>query len=192
MDDKPTGVRFRTILEVLGKPKEHIETAIKEYVKKIKDDSEYIILKESYSESSPQGQLWSIYAELEIVARDVTKLIGFCFEYMPSSVEIIKPDQFALEHHIVTGFLNDLQSRLHNVDMVVKKLKAENDLLRRNLKSALENIITVLLKMNPMNIDELSIYTGINKEELQNLLEKMQTENKIKVENNNYKLAKNE
>ncbi len=191
MDDKLAGVRFRAIIEVLGKPKEHIELTLNGYVGKIKEDSEYIIVKETLSEAVQQGALWSIYAEVDVVARDITKLIAFCFEYMPSSVEIIKPEQFNFEHHIVSGFLNDLQLRLHNVDMMVKKLRTENDMLRRNLRSSFENIITVLLKMNPLSIDELSIYTGINKEELQGLLQGMQVENKIKVEDNTYKLAKN-
>ena len=43
-------IRCRIIIEVLGKPKEHVENALKEYIEHIKQDSELVILNEEYSE----------------------------------------------------------------------------------------------------------------------------------------------
>ena len=43
-------IRCRTIIEVLGKPKEHVEKSIKDYIEHIKKDSELVILNEEYSE----------------------------------------------------------------------------------------------------------------------------------------------
>ena len=42
-------IRCRAIIEVLGKPKEHVENSIKEYIEHIKQDSELVILNEEYS-----------------------------------------------------------------------------------------------------------------------------------------------
>ena len=181
MEISPQSFRFRTLIEILGKPKEHVETTIRGFIDKIRDDHEYILLSERYAECTQHENLWSTYAELEVVAKDITKLISFCFEYMPASLEIIKPDNFTMENHIITGFLNDLQGRLHNVDMIVKKLRAENDVLKRNMKTTIENLITLLLKINSMKVGELSSYTGINEDELKIFLNDMINKNKISI-----------
>src|SRR3989338_2372750 len=104
-------IRCRTIIEVLGKPKEHVESSIKDYVEHIKKDSELVILKEEFSEIKEQGKLWSQFVELELVVKGTNKLIGFCFEYMPSSIEIIKPESLDMSNAELASFLNDLQAR---------------------------------------------------------------------------------
>ncbi len=182
-------IRCRAIIEVLGKPKEHVENSIKQYIEHIKDDSELVMLSENYSEIQEQGKLWSKFVELELVVKGTSKLIGFCFEYMPSSVEIIKPSSFLLTNSEFANFINDLQSRLHNVDMVVKKLKSENDFLRLSMNALVHNAVMICLKVSKMSIDKLSQVTGIEKEELQIYVEKMMKDNKIKKEGDLYLLG---
>ena len=182
-------IRCRAIIEVLGKPKEHVENSIKQYIEHIKDDSELVMLSENYSEIQEQGKLWSKFVEIELVVKGTSKLIGFCFEYMPSSVEIIKPSSFLLTNSEFANFINDLQSRLHNVDMVVKKLKSENDFLRLSMNDLAHNAVMICLKVSKMSIDKLSQVTGIEKEELQIYVEKMMKDNKIKKEGDLYLLG---
>ena len=192
MDEKPQGIRFRTVIEMAGKPKEHIEKTLKVYVEKVREDHDFILLKESFAEPKQIESMWSTFAELEIVCKDIPKMIGFCFEYMPASIEILKPDNFNMENHEITGFLNDLQARLHNVDMIVKRLRAENDVLRKNMSLTIENIITILLKINAMSIEEISKYSGINRDELAAFLNNMINDAKVKVDDERYRLVKNE
>src|SRR3989338_6709933 len=92
-------IRCRAIIEVLGKPKEHVENSINQYIEHIKEDSELVILSENYSEIKEQGKLWSKFVELDLVIKGTSKLISFCFEYMPSSIEVLKPEQLALTNH---------------------------------------------------------------------------------------------
>jgi len=66
-------IRCRTIIEVLGKPKEYVEDAIKEYIEHIKQDSELVILNEDYSEIKEQGPLWSKFVELDLVVKGTKK-----------------------------------------------------------------------------------------------------------------------
>ena len=84
--------------------------------------------------------------------------------------------------------VNDMQARLHGVDMEVKKLNVENDFLKRNMKASFKNSIAVLLKMKDMDDDELSNFTGIPKEEIGVIIEELVKNNKIKKEENKYKL----
>ena len=46
-----THIRCRIIIEILGKPKEHVEKTLKMYVDKIKGDSNLIILNSDFSEA---------------------------------------------------------------------------------------------------------------------------------------------
>jgi len=182
-------IRCRTIIEVLGKPKEHVENAIKEYIEHIKEDSELVILNEDYSEIKEQGPLWSKFVELELVIKGTKKLISFCFEYMPSSLEVVKPEHFVMTNPELSNFLNDLQARLHSVDMIVKQLKAENDFLKHNMNAILHNAVLICLKVSRLSLEQLSQITGVNKKELEIFVENLLKENKIKKENELYTLA---
>ena len=182
-------IRCRTIIEVLGKPKEHVEQAIKEYVEHIKEDSELVILNEDYSDTEEKGSLWSKFVELELVVKGTKKLISFCFEYMPSSIEVLKPEHLIMTNPELSNFLNDLQARLHSVDMVVKQQKAENDFLRQNMNAIIHNAIIICLKVSKLSLEQLSQITGVDKGELEIFVEKLLKEKKIKKEDDLYLLA---
>ena len=182
-------IRCKTIIEVLGKPKEHVENAIKEYIEHIKQDSELVVLGEDYSEIQEQGKLWSKFVELDLVIKGTKKLISFCFEYMPSSIEVVKPEHLIMTNPELSNFLNDLQARLHNVDMIVKQLKAENDFLKHNMNAIIHNAILICLKVSRLNLEQLSQITGVGKKELEIFVEKLLKENKVKKENELYSLA---
>ena len=182
-------VRCRTIIEVLGKPKEHVEDALKQYIAHIKEDSELVVLNEDYSEAKEQGNLWSKFVELDLVIKGTKKLISFCFEYMPSSLEILKPEHLIMSNTELSNFLNDLQARLHNVDMVVKQQKSENDFLRQNMHAIIHNTILICLKVARLSLEQLSQVTGVEQKELEIFVEKLLKENKIKKEDDLYTLA---
>ena len=189
-EEKKDLIRCRAILEVLGKPKEHVEKTIKTLVEKIKENPEISVLNEEYAEIKPQEKtMFSTFVELELVVKGITELTGFCFDFMPSSLEIEKPDQFTLKNRDISNILNDLQSKLHSVDMVAKTLKAERDFLKRNLNTMLTNTITILIKLDKNTLEDLSKFSGINPEEMEKHLERLIKEGKIKKEEDTYQLA---
>ena len=188
-------IRCRTIIEVLGKPKEHVEKAITDYTENIKKDSELVVLNEEYSDTQEQGKLWSKFVELDLVIKGTYKLISFCFEYMPSSIEVVKPEHLILTSNELTSFLNDLQARLHNVDRIVKESKAENEILKTNMNALIQNSILRILEVTSLSeakgisIEQLSKFTGIDREGMEIFVEKLLKENKIKKEGELYALA---
>jgi hypothetical protein len=183
-------IRCKIIIEVLGKPKEHVESTIKEYVENIKKDSGFIVLNDHFSEAEEKNQLWAIFVELDIVVKGLPKLTSFCFDYMPSSIEISKPDEFNARKSVIEDLFNDLQAKLHNVDMVVKKQKNENEFLIANLNRALFNLILLSIATGTDDKERLSQVTGIHDKELQLYLDKLVKDNKIKEEDGLYKIIK--
>lgn len=189
-EEKKELIRCRAILEVLGKPKEHVEKTIKLLVEKVKEDPEISILNEKYAEIKSESKtMFSTYVELEMVIKGITTLTGFCFDFMPSSIEIEKPEQLTVKNRDISNIFNDMQAKLHNVDMVAKTLKAERDILKRNLNTMISNIITILIKMDRNTIEDLSKFTGIDKEELEGHMQKLTKEGKIKKEEDTYQLV---
>lgn len=185
-----THIRCKVIIEVLGKPKEHVEKTIKTYVDKIKNDPELIVLNAEFSNAQEKEKLWAIFSELDMVIKGIPKLIAFCFDYMPSSVEILKPEEFSMKKSTVENLINDLQARLHDVDMIVKNQKNENDFLKQNLSKSVSNIVLISLASGSLNKDELSKVTGIHDKELEIFLDKLIKDNKIEEENRIYSLVK--
>lgn len=182
-------IRTRIIIEILGKPKEHIEKALKDYIEAIKQDGNLMVLNTEIAEPKQQeNEVWSSFTEMEIVFKNLPSLIGFCFDYMPSSVEILKPETLSLNNLELADIANDLQARLHSVDKSIKELSLENDFLKRNLKTSLQNSILVLLKLNKLTKEQISKYAGISLQEIGPFLDEMAKINQIKKEDELYSL----
>ena len=182
-------IRCKIIIEILGKPKEHVEKTLNMYVDKIKNDSDLIVLNSEFSEAAEKDKLWAIFVELDMVIKGIHKLISFCFDYMPSSIEITKPEEFVMKKSTIEDLINDLQARLHGVDMIVKNQKNENEFLKQNLDKAISNVILVSLASGSLDKEKLSKSTGIHDKELEIFLDKLIKENKISKENETYSLV---
>jgi spermidine/putrescine-binding protein len=176
-------IHARAILEMLGGPKEYIEQTLKDYVTKIKKDIE--IVKEDYEEAKPQGKMFSTFVELEIKFKDILKLLDFCFEALPSSVEILAPEDLKFKSNDLTDFLNDLQGRLHEADMVVKSVRAQNKVLDMNATAVLQNFIKYLCK-EPRTSEEISPFIGLEPKNVKAFADKLVEKGVIKEENGQY------
>lgn len=173
-------IRCRAIIEILGSPKEHVEETLKKYTEGIKKDPELSVLNLQIHPVEPvEKDMFSTFAEIEMVLKGMPKLLGFCFDYMPSSIEIIKPERMVVLDRHLSGFLNDLQARLHNVDSIIKRLRLENSFLKRNLSNTIKNNLLILMALGKRTIDELASFSGIAKQELQAHLERMIKEDEV-------------
>ncbi len=187
-------ILFRAIIEVLGKPREHVDASMKGYLQKLRDDKKYTIMSEVLADLQKQenSDLWMVFAELEIKTSSLDDIINFCFDYMPSIIEILEPAQLTLSDGETSNFLNDMQAKLHYVDMLAKQLKTENDSLKINLAALLKNYITVLLGKGELTSQQLSKLTGVEKDKLEDFLDKLIDEGRIDLKDKLYFLKKKE
>ena len=181
---------FRAIIEVLGRPKEHIEKSLKEYLDNLKQNKNYKVISEEIAEVKKQeGQeLWVVFAELEIKTSQVDSLISFCFDYMPSVIEILEPKRLPISDLEISQFLNDLQGKLHYVDMVAKQVKLENDHLKKNMGSLLRNYVLLLLSKQSLSSIQLSKLTGVSKDKMEDFLDLLIDKEKIDLKEGIYQL----
>ncbi|MEW5896733.1 MAG: hypothetical protein AB1668_03515 [Nanoarchaeota archaeon] len=187
-------ILFRTVLEVVGKPKEHVEASLKGYVNQLKENKRYAVVKEEFADVKEQekSEFWMVFAEMEIWTENLKDLAYFCFDYMPSLIEIIKPGELEMSDIDITSFLNDLQAKLHGIDMIAKQLKLENDALKHNIAGLLKNYIMVLLTNRKLSSEQLHSLTGVEKDKLEDFLDKLIDQKVVDMEGNLYYLRKKE
>jgi hypothetical protein len=190
-------ILVKSIIEIAGRPKEHIVETLKLVIKNIRESKNIILksgdlfkAKETELNIKQKGKLWTCFAELELLIKDLPSLMGFCFDYMPSSIEIIEPSDLKLNTTEFGNLLNDMLSRLHNMDMLIKNLRAENKILNNNAAKMLRNIIMLSIGDKEKTIEEISEHTGILGKPLKEFLKLMIKNKVVKKEKDKYKLIK--
>lgn len=178
----------KVIVEILGAPKEHVEKTLKAVIEKIKEEEPLNVLSGKVFKAKPQGRFFSMFTEMEILFNDFAHLADFCFNYLPSSVEIVEPEEFKTKSVNITNVLNDLLAKLHNADMVLKNSQAKNLILERNSLNLLKNIVVLSLRDGKKSLDELSKATGVAVNALEPFLNNYLKENVIKKLGKEYSL----
>ena len=179
----------RVIFEMAGNPKEHVENTLKEYVKKIKEDPDYIFMNEEYEPAEENDGVWSTLLEADVLVTNFEKLNVLCFNLSPASIEIIEPENFALTQKNVTYWYNDLLSKIHEISATMKNLSGENELLKLNLNRAIKNCV-VLSLTEPRTSEEISQKVGIDKTNLQPFIDALTKEKTIILDGNKYVRSK--
>ena len=133
-----TDITARAIVEVIGSPEQHVTTVLRSLIDKMKTRKELKIVKEETfaAQKMEKQPLWSTFMEAEISFNDLQALLNFCFDFMPSSIEILSPDALSSKQQEINNFINDLIARLHQYDMILKNVHAENVMLKRKMGEA--------------------------------------------------------
>lgn len=173
-------IHARIIVELLGGPKEYIEETLQQYVEKIKENDAHKVIAVEIAPVEPQDQLWSTFAEVELWVKDASALAFLCFDYMPSSIEVMEPETLVYRAADFAGFFNDLQARLHKLDMIVKNLRAENKVLQINGSRLLRNNVIISLKEKDKDLTTLAKNIGLLPEHLEPFLDIMIKEDFVK------------
>ncbi len=183
-------IHFRAIIEVLGRPKEHVQESLQQYITNLKEDKRYKVLHEDFAEIKKQDgkdqELWAGFAEVECSTAKASDLTLFCLTYMPSLIEILKPTSLTFSEQDFSLFLNDLQGHLHNIDIVAKQVKLENDFLKKNMSALLKNYVVVLLSKANLTSQQLSNLTGVDQDKLEDYLDQLIDEGKIDLKEGMY------
>jgi hypothetical protein len=125
-----TPVQARMIVEVLGRPQEHVASALKLLVAKIEREPEVRLLSATQHEVIPVKdgtELFTSYAEITLETKSLDALFALLFTYLPANVEIITPTQLTVKNEFLNGFANTLVQRLHTYEAVTKRLLTDRD-----------------------------------------------------------------
>lgn len=182
MEQKPIVARF--ILEIFGAPKDYITKALRDHMDKVKEN--YDVQIEKYAEPVPKETLFMQFVEAQVGFKDTQQLLDFCFDSMPSSIEIIKPETFSLPAAELEAVLNDFAAKIHHTDAMLKNISAQKQVLDRNTVNIFHNFIKYACATKPHTIEDLSKLLGLGKEELKPFVEHLSKKGIIKKEGTLY------
>lgn len=175
-------IKFQAILEVVGKPKEHVAETLDAHLKKLEEEKDFEVIEKHIEEPVEQEEekgVYTSFAEIMVWTKKISNAIGFCFDYMPSSIEILEPESLIFNTNDLTDILNDLQAKLHQVEMVAKTLGQENQRFNKSLNQVIKNVIMATLINNKVGIKTLCQITGVKENSMKPFLDKLIEEEKI-------------
>jgi hypothetical protein len=183
------GLVCRTVCELVGSPKEHIDKTIRLMVDKAKVLKDTTLLEQEIAESVPRGNMFSTFTEMTLVFKTKEALLGFCFDFMPSSVEVIEPEKMEIENNLFSSWVNELQGRLHQIDMVAKEKVALARVYDKQQQSIIRyNLLSHLID-EPLSEEDLRKRVGIDKETFKNYLDTILKNGDILKEEDKLKLS---
>ena len=131
-------LKVNAIMEIMGVPKDHVIETLKELVSRLKMYDGIEVLEEKSHEPIEKAlgtiQLWSTFVEVDLKVKNVDRLIAFSFDFMPSSIEIYDPEEIKFSITDTNNLFNDLITRLHQYDMRMKNIHAQNIVLKQELE----------------------------------------------------------
>ncbi len=141
-------IRAEMIIEMMGRPEEHLKQVMKDYLKRLDSEQGISIVRKKTHEPKeigekdkegkaiqfPKGkEMYSTFAEIEIEVKDIFNLTRIVFEYMPSHVEIISPEEFRLQNFNLSGLLTDVTRKMHHYDAIAKNALLQNQMLANRI-----------------------------------------------------------
>lgn len=134
--DKKISVRM--IIEVAGRPPEHLTETLNDLIKKIDEEKDVSVEDKTVHEPvlmKNQKDFYTSFAEVEIKIEEISILTLICLKYMPAHIEIIEPELIAFTNTGWNDLFNDVLRRLHHYDEVARVMQTEKMILTNKLKS---------------------------------------------------------
>lgn len=131
------GIRAAMIIEIIGKPPEHLTETLNSIVKQMDEEKGIVIKEKKINEPvlmKDQKDFYTGFVEIEVEVEEIVDLAMLMFTYMPSHIEIISPELIALSNNGWNDILNELVRRLHMYDEVARVMQVEKGILEKKLK----------------------------------------------------------
>ena len=129
------------IIEVVGRPPEHLIETLKEIIEKIKQEPDVEIIESVINECCPlkeHNEFYANFAEIEIKTKEIRDLIRLMFNYMPAHIEVISPEKIHLSNQEWSETLSELILKLHGYDEVARVIEIEKNVLEKKFRTLLD------------------------------------------------------
>jgi len=134
--DREIKIRAALILDVIGKPPEHIVESLERLIDEIDKEKGVTVKSKSIKEPAlmkDSKDFYTTFAEIEVEVEDILYLAILLFKYMPAHLEIIEPEMLVLSNNGWNDVLNELVRRLHGYDEIARVMQMENQALKQKI-----------------------------------------------------------
>lgn len=80
-----------------------------------------------------KSNIFASHLEIELKLVDMNRLLSFCYEYLPSSVEIIDAEKIVIPARDITVALGEMLRKLHGYNLMLHNLNERNRELSQGL-----------------------------------------------------------
>ena len=134
------GIKATLILEIIGRPPEHLVKALEELIKQIDEEKKVSVKSKKINEPilmKDSKDFYTTFAEVDIEVEDILNLAIVLFKYMPAHVEVVSPELIALTNNGWTDILSELTRRLHGYDEVARTIQIQNSQMQKKMQELL-------------------------------------------------------
>ncbi len=122
------------IFEVMGRPAEYIKETLSQLVEKIQSEKGCKLEEKRVFEpklAEHHKDIFTTFAEVEAHFEKIEDLLRVIFTYMPSHIDIVRPQNSAVTNAEMNYIVNELAVMLHKYDEIAKRMMIENDALKK-------------------------------------------------------------
>lgn len=129
------------MIEVLGRPPEHVTETIEDLINKIDSEKEISVKHKKINEPKPiegKDNLFTSFAEIDLEVESIMNILFIIFRYMPSYIEITEPEKINLTNNQINETFNEITRRLHKYDETARILQMEKKILEDKLRNQIQ------------------------------------------------------
>ena len=133
------------IFEIMGRPPEHIKNTLGELVDKLGEQKGIDIIRKEVHEPKPVEKegttnLFTTFAEVELIADNLSLIFDIALNMLPSHVEILEPKELEFKNFDLSSAVSNLCVKIHKYDEISKISLMEKNSLIARLNQAQEKI----------------------------------------------------
>jgi hypothetical protein len=139
--DKSKWIRATIILEIMGKPAEHLVKTLEDIIKSIDEEQGVSVTSKKINEPAAMKEnkeFYTTFAEVDVEVEDILYLTVIMFKYMPAHIEVLEPELIALTNNGWTDILSELTRRLHGYEEIARILQMQNSKMQKKMKELID------------------------------------------------------
>jgi len=137
MNSENKKIKLAVIIEVIGKPPEHLVETLNDLIKQIGEEKNVEVIEKKVNEPilmKDQKEFYTTFAEIELEVEEISMVSDLIFKYMPAHLEIISPESISLSNNDLNNIFNGLARKLHGYDEIARILETEKKILEKKIK----------------------------------------------------------
>lgn len=135
------------IFEIMGRPPEHIKNTLGELIDKLGEQKRINIIRKEVHEPKlveeegvKNDNLFTTFAEVELIADNLSLIFDIALNMLPSHVEILSPKELEFKNFDLSSVVSNLCVKIHKYDEISKISLMEKNSLIAQLNQAQERI----------------------------------------------------
>ena len=133
-----TKIKAKLIIEIMGRPPEHVKEALNTLVIKMGSEKGITLIDKKYHEPKPiekSKDLFITFADVDVEFETIENFFNILMGYLPAHAEIYEPEKFKLDANNINELGNFILGKLHRYDAVTKRMLVEKNMLSEQLKN---------------------------------------------------------